>query len=141
MGSNVLLMLYFTGILRVSHLMPITFAITRPGIGEGWALVISIVSSAPPARTVITFDSARQRQRPKLKIFFSTFFIFLPFDFSPRSDLMTVPERSFQCRQLQLALRRRRGSRIEQRSSILDPRSSILMLMAHPTAWTRQART
>src|SRR5262245_36260601 len=46
---------------------------------------MSICSSAPPARTVITFDSARQRQRPKLKIFFSMFFIFSPSVFRHRT--------------------------------------------------------
>src|SRR5262245_16330844 len=85
MGSSVLFMLYLTGMLRVSHLMPITLATNCPGIGEGTLPVVSIVSSAPPARTVITFDSARQRQRPKLNIFFSMFFIFSPSIFRHRT--------------------------------------------------------
>src|SRR5262245_37610752 len=34
-GSSVLFMLYFTGTLRASHLMPINLAINCPGIGEG----------------------------------------------------------------------------------------------------------
>src|SRR5215510_10370636 len=125
-GSSVLFMLYFTGMLRTSHLMPITFAINWPGIGEGCLSVMSKPAIAPPARTAITFDRARQRQRPKLKIFFSMFFIFLSFGFSPQSDLLTAPGRSFPCSQMQLALRR---SRIEHRCSILDPQSSCLWLI------------
>src|SRR5262245_38520858 len=46
---------------------------------------MSKVSSAPPARAVITFDNARQRQRPMLKIFFSMFFMFSPSVFRHRT--------------------------------------------------------
>ena len=54
MGSSVVFMLYCTGIARVSHLMPMTFATNWPGIGDGTRPVMSNVSSAPPACVAAT---------------------------------------------------------------------------------------
>src|SRR5436305_11519715 len=49
-GFSVSLTRNWTGMQRGSQKIRMTLAVTCPGIGEGWALVRSRVSSAPPAK-------------------------------------------------------------------------------------------
>src|SRR5262245_53564706 len=62
-GSRVVFILYLTGMQRESHLIPMTRAMISPGNGDGVKPVTSIVSSAPPAGTVMVLARMRQRLR------------------------------------------------------------------------------